>query len=63
MKEIKFSAYLPAIQSAIKRGPDGARIQLEVPQTENEASIELERFGFDKVLKVTVEIEDGSGGE
>lgn len=49
----QFKAYLPAIQSAIKTGPDGARIQLDIPQTEKEEYMKLQD-AFDKVLKITV---------
>lgn len=58
---ITFSAYLPAIQSAVKQGPDGCRVQLDIPRTEIAEYTKLTAYGFDKVLRVTVEIEDSDG--
>lgn len=51
---ITFLASLPAIQSAIKIGQDGARIQLEVPETELSKILPLIMMR-DKVLKITIE--------
>ena len=56
--KITFLASFPPIQSAIKIGQDGARIQLDIPETE------LAKFmpGLllrDRILRVTIEDEDG----
>lgn len=54
---IQFSASLPPIQSAISVGGDGARIKIDVPQTDLAGVLRLAAFGQGKLLKVTVEIE------
>ncbi|MET0039900.1 MAG: hypothetical protein ABW041_07140 [Dehalococcoides mccartyi] len=53
-----FIASLPPIQSAIKIGQDGARIQLDIPESE------LDKFSpviqwRDKLLKITIEPVEG----
>ena len=61
MQEIKFVASFPEIQSAISIGSDGARLKIDVPESEIAEIIKLAAYGRQKVLRVTVEIEDGSG--
>jgi hypothetical protein len=56
--QIRFAATLPAIQSAVKIGPDGCRVQLDIPNTEKAEYTKLQAYGFDRVLKVTVEVEE-----
>lgn len=55
---ITFLASFPPIQSAIKVGQDGMRLQLDVPETEMANAVELLALRG-KVLRVTVEIETG----
>ena len=56
-KSVTFLASFPQIQSAIKIGVDGMRIQLDVPETELVNAIEL--LGWrDRLLKVTIEPQD-----
>jgi hypothetical protein len=52
---IAFLASFPPIQSAIKVGQDGMRIQLDIPETEMANAVELLALR-NVVLKVTVEI-------
>lgn len=52
-KPIEFKASFPDIQSAIKRGRDGMRIQLDIPESEMASAVLLLGL-MDKVLKVTV---------
>lgn len=54
---VEFLASFPAIQSAIKVGQDGMRIQLDIPESEMGNAVRLLMMR-DQVLKVTVEIED-----
>lgn len=54
MEEIKFSASLPEIQSAISIGGDGARLKIDVPESEIAAIIKLAAYGRGKVLMVTI---------
>lgn len=54
---ITFLASFPAIQSAIKVGQDGMRIQLDVPETEMANAVELLAMRG-MVLRVTVEPEE-----
>ena len=49
-----FLASLPAIQSAIRIGQDGARIQLDIPETELSKILPLMMWR-DRVLKITIE--------
>lgn len=58
--EITFLASFPPIQSAIKiaGAGDGMRIQLDVPESEMANAIGLLAWR-QRVLKVTVELEDG----
>lgn len=51
---ITFLASFPPIQSAIKVGQDGMRIQLDIPETEMANAVELLAMR-NVVLKVTVE--------
>lgn len=52
MDEINFSATLPEIQSAIEIAGDGARLKIDVPESE------LAAYGRGKVLSVTISAED-----
>jgi len=58
--KVTFLAAFPPIQSAIKitGAGDGMRIQLDVPESEMGNAIELLAWR-QRVLKVTVELEDG----
>lgn len=51
---ITFMASLPAMQSAIKIGQDGARVQLDVPESELAQMLGLINCR-NKALKVTIE--------
>ena len=53
--KIEFLAAFPPIQSAIKIGQDGMRIQLDIPESELGAAVRLLTMRG-KVLKVTFEI-------
>lgn len=53
-ESITFLASFPAIQSAIKIGDDGARIQLDIPESELANALPLIALRG-VVLKVTVE--------
>ena len=57
--KIQFLATLPAIQSAlnISGGGDGARIKLDIPQTDLAEAIKLSLLQG-KVFKVTIEAVD-----
>lgn len=55
MQKIEFAATIPNIQSAVKIGGDGARIQFEVPETELASLLNLIAYGRNKVLKLTIE--------
>ena len=58
--KVTFLAAFPPIQSAIKitGAGDGMRIQLDIPESEMANAIELLAWR-QRVLKVTVELEDG----
>jgi hypothetical protein len=58
MDKIQFLATIPPIQSGLKFGGDGARIQLDIPETELSEAAKL-ILCKNKVLKVTVEIKEG----
>ena len=62
MSRARFRAAFPSIQSAIKIGPDGARIQFDIPESEMAEAVKLLQWR-ERVLIVTVEPEreDGSG--
>ena len=51
-----FRAAFPSIQSAIKIGPDGARIQLDIPESEMAEAVKLLQWR-ERVLVVSVEPE------
>lgn len=53
---IKFKASFPPIQSAIKIGQDGMRIQLDIPESEMANAVELLACR-NAILNVIVEIE------
>lgn len=53
---ITFRASFPPIQSAIKVGSDGMRIQLDIPETEMGNAVELLALRG-MVLRVTIEAE------
>ena len=52
---ITFLASFPPIQSAIKAGSDGMRIQLDIPESEMANAVELLAMR-NVVLRVTVEV-------
>ena len=56
MGEIEFTASLPDIQSAISIGGDGARIKLDVPESELMAVLKLTALRG-QVFRVSVEVE------
>lgn len=51
---ITFTASLPPIQSALSFGSDGARIKLDIPESDLPAALKLVMLKG-KVFKVTVE--------
>ena len=52
---ITFLAHFPAIQSAIRVGDDGMRIQLQIPESELEQALWL--IGMrEQVLEITVKV-------
>lgn len=53
---VTFLASFPPIQSAIKVGQDGARVQFDIPETEMPSIVRL-MLMRGKVLRVTVEPE------
>lgn len=53
-KSIEFLANLPSIQSSIRIGQDGARIQIDVPESELSKILPLLMWR-DKALKITIE--------
>ena len=53
---IKFRASLPDIQSAISIGGDGARIKIDVPETDMAEAIKLVMLKG-KVFTITIECE------
>lgn len=55
-EQAKFEAAIAQIQSGIRIGPDGMRLQLDVPETELPQALRLLQWR-DRVLKVTVEPE------
>ena len=61
MEDIEFKATLPPIQSAVSIGQDGARLKLDVPESEKAAYHLLAAYGFGKVLSVTVRVEEEGG--
>lgn len=52
---VSFLAHFPPIQTAIKVGTDGMRIQLDVPETEMVNAVKLLAMR-DVILRVTVEV-------
>ncbi len=56
--KISLLAVIPNIQSAIKMGGDGARLQFDVPESELAALVNLIAHGRNKVLKLTIETDD-----
>lgn len=56
-KAVTFLASFPPIQSAIKIGQDGMRIQFDVPETEMAQAVNLLALR-DVVLRVTVQRAD-----
>ena len=57
---IAFEASLPAIQTAIKiAGDGGARVQLDIPETELPAIARL-LLARGRVLRVTIEVQESS---
>lgn len=58
---VTFLASFPPIQSAIKVGQDGMRIQLDIPESEMGNAIELLAMR-DQVLRVTLEVQEEGRG-
>lgn len=58
-KRVTFLASFPPIQSAIKRGQDGMRIQLDIPESEMGNAVQLIAL-MNTVLRITVEIAPAS---
>jgi hypothetical protein len=58
IKSTVFFASLPPIQSAIKIGQDGARIQLDIPESELDKLTPVIRWR-DKILKIIIEPVEG----
>ena len=54
----EFRAIIPDIQSAIKVGSDGARVQLDVPELDIAETTKLIAYGRRKVLRITVHAEE-----
>lgn len=52
-QEVRFLASFPPIQSAIKIGADGMRLQFDVPESEMANAISLLAWR-DRVLEITV---------
>lgn len=61
MEEVQFVASLPEIQSAVSIGGGGARVKLDIPESDLAGAIKLAAYGQGKLLRVTVEIEAGGG--
>lgn len=57
MTRAVFRAAFPCIQSAIKIGPDGCRVQLDIPESEMAEAVKLLAWR-QVVLRVTVEPDD-----
>ena len=57
MMKINFNASLPDIQSALSVGGTGARLKLDVPETDLAEIIKMVMVKG-KLLRVTVEVED-----
>lgn len=60
VKRVTFLASFPPIQSAIKRGQDGMRIQLDIPESEMGNAVQLIAM-MNTVLRVTVEVAPQNG--
>lgn len=58
MEKIEFTAALPEIQSAVSVGGDGARIKLDVSESDIAAIMRLAAFGRGKLLRVSMEYEN-----
>jgi len=62
LSRARFRAAFPSIQSALKIGPDGMRVQLDIPESEMAEAVKLLQWR-ERVLIVTVEPEqDGERG-
>ena len=61
-ESVTFLASFPPIQSAIKVGQDGARVQFDIPETELPAIVRL-MLMRGRVLKITIEAEDNGATE
>ena len=55
--KVEFSASLPPIQSALSIGGDGARLKLDIPETDLAQVLKLVLLK-NQAFKVTVETED-----
>lgn len=57
--KIEFNATIAATSSAFKVGDEGAsRLSLDIPVSDMSEALKLIAFGRQKVLKVTIEIEE-----
>lgn len=56
--ELVFTATLPEIQSAISVGADGARLKIDVGETDIDEVLKLARYGRGKLLRVAVRIDE-----
>jgi len=57
MEKIEFIGYFPAIQSAINMDGigNGARIKIDIPQSDIMAVMKLQTMCLNKSLKITIE--------
>lgn len=55
---IQFRATLPEIQSAISVGGDGARLKLDIPESDIGAIMNLAYYGRGKVLNIWLNMDD-----
>lgn len=61
--KVEFSATIAATSSAFKVGDEGAsRLSLDIPVSDMSEALKLIAFGRRKVLKVTIDIEEGKDG-
>lgn len=58
MRTITFNASFPPIQSAFQTGSDGARIKLDIAESDMAEAFQLIAFGRNKVMRITVEINE-----
>lgn len=58
MDKIQFLASIPPVQSGLKFGGDGARVQFDIPETFITEAVKLV-LCKGKVLEVTIRIKEG----